>query len=401
MRFNDTEELASWRNTVRRFVDDHWLAQAPGDEDGGEMEAMAITDPDRLREREARVGKWLDRLGQNGWLAPAWPKKYGGADMSVMEQFVLSEELTKAGAPTSRQMLNLVGPTIMLHGTDDQKAEHLPPMLRGEVAWCQGFSEPGSGSDLASLQTRAVRDGDEYVVNGQKIWTSGAHRADWMFMLTRTDPDAPKHRGISYLLLSMKSPGVTVRPLINMANGHVFNEVFFEDVRVPVRNRIGEENRGWYVGTTTLDFERSNIARAILAKKQVVKLSNYVRDRAAAGNPVPAINRRELVERAIESEVCQGFSYSVISVQARGGVPNMEASMCKMYGSELTQRLSWTAMRLTGLAGQMREPNGLEASNRLTASENYMTTVPSTIAAGSSEIQRNIIATRGLGLPRG
>ncbi|HEX6031354.1 MAG TPA: acyl-CoA dehydrogenase family protein [Tepidiformaceae bacterium] len=398
MRFTDTPDLAAWRQTVRTFVDENWKTGAPAAEgDEGAELGMRGTNP----EQEGRVSKWLDRLGQNGWLAPAWPRKYGGADMSVLEQFVLSQELHEAGAPTSRQMLNLVGPTIMLHGTDEQKAEHLPPMLRGEVAWCQGFSEPGSGSDLASLQTRAVRDGDDYIVNGQKIWTSGAHRADWIFMLTRTDPDAPKHRGISYLLVDMKSPGITVRPLINMADGHVFNEVFFEDVRVPARNRIGEENRGWYVGTTTLDFERSNIARAIGARKSVERLTRYLKQRDKAGNPVAQSYRMEVVERAVETAICELLSFVVISVQAKGGVPNMEASMCKMYGSELSQRLAWTEMHVTGLRGQLRKPVGLEGENRIMAAMNYMSTVPATIAAGTSEIQRNIIATRGLGLPRG
>jgi len=392
MRFQDTPELADWRKVVKEFVDTNWRVAGKTDDDDNPFEGEVD---------ENRTTKWLDKLGANGWLAPAWPKKYGGADMSVLEQFVLNQELHEAGAPTSRQMLNLVGPTIMLHGTDEQKAEHLPPMLRGEVAWCQGFSEPGSGSDLASLQTRAVRDGDEYVVNGQKIWTSGAHRADWMFVLTRTDPDAPKHRGISYLLLDMKQPGVSVRPLINMANGHVFNEVFFEDVRVPVRNRIGEENRGWYVGTTTLDFERSNIARAITARKSIGKMANYVRSRAASGQPVPNSYRMEIADRAVETSVCELLSFVVISIQAKGGVPNMEASMCKMYGSELSQRIAWTKMHLTGMYGQERKPSGLQDAHGMNAAMDYMSTVPATIAAGTSEIQRNIIATRGLGLPRG
>ncbi len=399
MRFNDTPELATWRQQVRNFVHQNW--QPPeGESYEGELGATDPA-PARMAAREKRLGQWLDKLGANGWLAPAWPKKYGGADMSVLEQFVLNQELLEAQAPTSRQMLNLVGPTIMLHGTEEQKAEHLPPMLRGEVSWCQGFSEPGSGSDLASLQTRATRDGDDYVVNGQKIWTSGAHRADWIFLLTRTDPDAPKHRGISYLLLNMKSPGVTVRPLINMAEGHVFNEVFFEDVRVPVRNRIGEENRGWYVGTTTLDFERSNIARAIAARKSVEKISHYLQARSKAGAPVAATHRLEVADRAIETAVCALLSFTVIAIQARGGVPNMEASMTKMYGSELSQRIAWTEMRISGMRGQLRDPQGLEGAHKIRAAMDYMSTVPATIAAGTSEIQRNIIATRGLGLPRG
>jgi len=396
MRFNDTPELAEWRKHVHSFVEQHW---GTGEDEGGE--GAGLESEEAFQARQARSQKWLDKLAENGWIAPAWPKQYGGADMSVLEQFVLSQELHEAGAPVSRQMLNLVGPTIMLHGTDEQKAEHLPPMLRGEVAWCQGFSEPGSGSDLASLQTRAVRDGDDYVVNGQKIWTSGAHRADWMFVLTRTDPDAPKHRGISYLLLDMKQPGVTVRPLINMAGGHVFNEVFFEDVRVPVRNRIGEENRGWYVGTTTLDFERSNIARVIGIRKNLERLKKYVRDRDGAGQPVRRAYRMELADRAIETAVCELLSFQVISIQASGGVPNMEASMNKMYGSELQQRVASTTMHLTGLAGQRRDPVGLEDANNIRAAVDYMATVPATIAAGTSEIQRNIIATRGLALPRG
>lgn len=393
MRFQDTPELGTWRSTVRNFVKENWLKDSTGDED--EMAMMeGGGDPNR-------TSRWLDKLAENGWLAPAWPKQYGGADMSVLEQFVLSQELHEAGAPTSRQMLNLVGPTIMLHGTDEQKAEHLPPMLRGEVAWCQGFSEPGSGSDLASLQTRAVRDGDDYVVNGQKIWTSGAHRADWIFMMARTDPNAPKHRGISYLLVNMKQPGITIRPLINMADGHVFNEVFFEDVRVPIKNRIGEENRGWYVGTTTLDFERSNIARAITARKNVEKLTKYVKGRTAAGEPVSPSYRLELADRAVETGICELLSFVVISIQARGGVPNMEASMCKMYGSELSQRIALTKMHVTGMTGQLRKLEGPEAVLGRSAAMEYMQVVPATIAAGTSEIQRNIIATRGLGLPRG
>ena len=401
MRFNDTPELATWRTTVKEFVKTHWEGEGEAYSEAGDIAVPTAADRDRMAAREAKTQKWLNELAKPGWLAAAWPKKYGGADMSVLEQFVLNSELHEVGAPVSRQMLNLVGPTIMLHGTDDQKAEHLPPMLRGEVNWCQGFSEPGSGSDLASLQTRAVRDGDDYVVNGQKIWTSGAHRADWMFILTRTDPDAPKHRGISYLLLNMKQPGVQVRPLINLADGHVFNEVFFEDVRVPVRNRIGEENRGWYVGTTTLDFERSNIARAITARHSVEHLTKYLKSRTKAGAPVSDAYRLEVADRAVETAVCELLSFVVISIQAKGGVPNMEASMCKMYGSELSQRLAYTSMHVTGLKGQLRRQAGLELEAELTPAMSYMSTVPATIAAGSSEIQRNIIATRGLGLPRG
>jgi alkylation response protein AidB-like acyl-CoA dehydrogenase len=245
--FKDTPEQAVWRQEVSTFL----AAEKPkSDPDATPQEMM----------ERARAGQkeWRDKLSAKGWVAPAWPKEYVGADLSVMEQFIMNEEFAEARAMNVGGMgTSMIGPTIIIHGNEDQKKEHLGAILRGEVQWCQGYSEPGSGSDLASLQTRAVRDGDDFVINGQKIWTSGAHNADWMFMLARTDPDAPKHRGITYFLMDMKSPGVTVRPLINMANGHAFNEVFFEDVRVPARNVLGEVNRGWYIGTTTLDFERS------------------------------------------------------------------------------------------------------------------------------------------------
>jgi alkylation response protein AidB-like acyl-CoA dehydrogenase len=199
----------------------------------------------------------------------------------------------------------------------------------------------------------------------------------------------------------MKSPGISVRPLVNLANLHYFNEVFFEDVRVPIRNRIGEENRGWYVATTTLDFERSNISRAITLRKDVAKMAGYVRARAASGSAVSPMYRMEVAERALETSICELLSFQVVSIQARGGVPNMEASMCKMYGSEAQQRLAQTQMRLDGMAGQTRKPIGLAAEHHMHPADLYMTTLSATIAAGTSEIQRNIIATRGLGLPRG
>ena len=388
MRFADTPELATWRSEVRGFVREHWGA----DDDGSEFfPLMGHWD-------EERVPGWLDALGRRGWIAAAWPKEYGGADLSMLEQFILTQEVTAAGAPTSRRMLNLVGPTIMLHGTPAQRAEYLPPMLRGETAWCQGFSEPGAGSDLASLRTAAVRDGDDYVVNGQKIWTSGAHHSDWMFMLTRTDPAAPKHRGITYLLVDMRSPGIEVRPLYSLDGGHWFNEVFFQDVRVPVANRIGEENAGWYVATSTLDFERSNIGLAMTAKKSLERLCRYL---GARPETVSHAQRHEVANRAVEIAVAELLSFVVVEIQAKGGVPNMEASRCKMYGTELWQRLAHTRLRLSGMKGQLLQPGGPELDYGVYAATEYMNTLTTTIAGGTSEVQRNIIATRGLGLPRG
>ena len=264
------------------------------------------------------------------------------------------------------------------------------------MTWAQGYSEPGAGSDLGSLQTRAVRDGDEFVVNGQKIWTSAAHTADAMFALVRTDPEAPKHRGISFLLIDdIKTPGISIRPLIDMAGGHYFNEVFFDNVRVPATNVVGEVNRGWYVGMTLLDFERSNIGGAVAARRTLRRLLDLIhsderlRERVTSGTL-----RQELAQRYIETEVMYQYSFRIISMQNRGEIPNYEASTAKLFNSELSQRLAQTAMQCLGLAGNL-------VSDESSFAKAYLGAVPATIRGGTSEVQRNVIATRGLGLPRG
>jgi alkylation response protein AidB-like acyl-CoA dehydrogenase len=353
---------------------------------------------------------WRKRLASRGWLAPAWPKEYGGGGLSPMEQFILRQEMATAGAPTvGGSGVSLLGPTLIVHATDEQKKKYLPDILSGAKAYAQGYSEPGSGSDLASLQTRAVRDGDEYVINGQKIWTSGAHHADALFALTRTDPDAPKHRGITFLVIDdIKTPGLTIRPLINMAWKHGFNETFFEDVRVPVANVIGEENRGWYVGATLLDFERSNISGAVAQKRTINSLLAYTKSEdgksksklSGRGGESTAL-RNEVAERFIETGVGENFSFRIISMQNRGLIPNYEASTAKMFISEAGQRLQRTGTKLFGLYSNIWEPTDRYAPAKSAFTQGYVTSVPATIAAGSSEIQRNIIATRGLGLPRG
>jgi alkylation response protein AidB-like acyl-CoA dehydrogenase len=341
------------------------------------------------------------KLAAKGWTAPAWPKEIGGMGASYTQQAIFNEELAYHRVPgPDLTSVGYVGPTILLYGSDEQK-KHLPAIVRAEEKWCQGYSEPGSGSDLASLQTRAVRDGDDYVINGQKIWTSGAHHANWMFMLARTDPDAPKHRGISYLLLDMKTPGITIRPLINMGGRHGFNEVFFDNVRTPINNRVGEENRGWYVGMATMDFERSALSGSAGLRRTFEDLVRFVRD--AAPNEVGMnreIARHELAEAGIEIEVSRMLSFHVLSMQQAGQVPNHEASMAKLYSSELSQRFARLGTRVLGAYGGLRRGSAY-ARLRGDFAESYMQTVPSTIAGGSSEIQRNVIATRGLGLPRG
>jgi alkylation response protein AidB-like acyl-CoA dehydrogenase len=387
--FRDTPEQQAFRTTIERWI------------------ATELTDEERMPPRTATPdaeGAWQrtvavrQKLAAKGWSAPAWPKEYGGLALGVRDQAIFNETLAYHRIPGPDFIaINYVGPTLMLYGTDAQKDRFLPAIVRGEELWCQGYSEPGAGSDLASLQTRAVLEGDEFVINGQKIWTSQAHRADWMFTLVRTEPDAPRHRGISYLLLDMRSPGIEVRPLVNMAGTHEFNEVFFSDVRVPRSNLVGELNRGWYVGMATLDFERSAIGSSAAARRNLDDLSEVL---SAAGIRPSAEQRLELADRYVEAAVVRLLSLRVISMQEARQVPNYEASVVKLFGSELNQRTARTGLKLLGLYGQLG-PGASRAPGEGAWLYQYLRTVANTIEGGSSEIQRNVIATRGLGLPRG
>ncbi len=413
MRLKDSPEEAAWREQVRSFIVNELPAELRTATAGRGARPVEEASEEPAPRLEARAGGagfqratgatrvWREKLLSNGWIAPAWPKKYGGADLSVMQQFILSEEFAEARAP--RVGVPLVGPTLIIHGTEEQKQEFLPPILRGETSWCQGFSEPGSGSDLASLQTRAVKDGDEYIVNGQKIWTSGAQRANMMFMIARTDPEAPKHRGITYFLLDMTTPGITVQPLAQMSGAANFNQVFFDNVRVPAKNVVGEVNRGWYVATTTLDYERSGIGSAVGTRQNVERMIAWAKDNAASGKSMLERNplvRLDLTDRLVEAQVAMMLSYRVVHLQNSGMVPNHEASMCKLFSSELNQRIARTGIKMIGLAGTLLDSGSAYSPNRGGYSRSYLSTISSTIAAGTSEIQRNIIAQRGLGLPR-
>jgi alkylation response protein AidB-like acyl-CoA dehydrogenase len=390
MDFKDNPEEAAFRGEVRDFIN----TELKSDERMEDERGMYRGAFERLKGLRAK-------LSTRGWIAPAWPKEYGGAGLTVKQQFIMNEEFAQNRVPPVGGMgVSMIGPTLIVHGNEEQKKEHLGRILSGEVQWCQGFSEPGSGSDLASLQTRAVRDGDDFVINGQKIWTSGAQYAHWMFMMARTDPDAPKHKGISYFMLDMKSPGVTVRPLTNLANQDMFNEVFFEDVRVPAKNLVGELNRGWYIGTTTLDFERSSIGSAVGIRLGLDSLVKYAKEHEGDGTSRTGqleSLKTELADRYIEANVARLMSYRVVTMQAKGMIPNHEASMTKLFASELNQRIARTGVKVLGLYGQLY---GDDAPMKGRYESSYMTSLSSTIAGGTSEIQRNIIATRGLGLPR-
>ena len=407
MDWEDTQEQAAFRHEVRALVAERLPAfykrrAEAGIEPGAEGGWVADRVSSKPEVQQA-AADWTAALSERGWFAPHWPKEYGGAGLTAMEQFIFKQEVAEAAAPdVGGQGVSMLGPTIIVHGSDEQKAAYLPGILSGEFLWAQGYSEPGAGSDLASLATRATRDGDEFVVNGQKIWTSNAHYADALFALVRTDPDAPKHRGISFLLIDdIHTPGLTVRPLINMAWEHGFNETFFEEVRVPTQNVLGEVNRGWYVGMTLLDFERSNIAEAVRIRRYLRRL---VRD--ANAEPANRYARRsgtvraEVADRFIETEVCQNFSFRVISIQNAGLIPNYEASTSRMFMVELDQRTARTGAKVFGLYSNLWDPEDERAPSRGLFTLRYVTTISRTIAGGSSEIQRNIIATRGLGLPR-
>ncbi len=392
MDFTWTPEQSAFRDEVRSFIDREWVQPGHGAIGGGEEGGGAAS----VRYQRA--------LAQHGWLTMAWPKEYGGRGVTYWEQLIFAEESAFASAPTGGQGADRVGPTLMIHGTDEQKREHLPKIAAGEVVWCQGFSEPGSGSDLASLQTRAARDGDDFVINGQKIWTSGADHAQWIHVLTRTDPEAPKHRGVTYFMLRMDTPGISLRPIVQMHDQAGFNETFFEDVRVPAKNMIGDENRGWYVAATALDFERSGINRMAEAVAPFRRLLAHATrpDSAGQGRRIvdTSMHRLALVDTHIEMEVARLLGYRVTWMQDRHLVPNMESSMSKMAGSELQQRNARRGINMLGLAGALR-PGQPRAALGGEYCMLYLSTVSRTIAAGTSEIQRNIIATRGLGLPRG
>ncbi len=382
MDFRFTPEQEAFRREVRAFFVELGPMPGFGGFDQGD-------DAERARAVE-------QQLARRGWLTMAWPKEYGGQDADQVQQLIFREEAAIAGAPLG-QGATVIAPAIMLHGTEEQKRRFLPPIARAEIAWCQGFSEPGSGSDLASLQTRAVRDGDDYVINGQKIWTTGAFRSDWIHLLARTDPDAPKHRGISYFLFDMKTPGVSVRRLTHLTGRADLCETFFDNVRVPANQMLGPENRGWYVALTTLDFERSGIDRVVSGQRVLDAIVAYARaQRDGASDGARAL----LADLQIALDVGRLLCYRVAWMQARGLVPNHEASMSKVYGSELNQRIANAGTRIMGMYGQLYEGEPRAPADGFIAFA-HLHAVQATILAGTSEIQRNVIATRGLGLPRG
>ena len=393
MEFRFTEREEAFRRELRAFFD----RELPPDWSG------VYPDAEFEDEYWDFVRGFSAKLLAQGWPIMGWPEAHGGRGAPVMEQVVYKQELAYRRAPDRDLVVgvNLVAPTLMVHGTEEQRRVFLPPIASGEHVYCQGFSEPESGSDLASLQCAAVRDGDDYVVNGSKIWTSGAHRSNRAILLTRTDPNAPKHRGVTAFLIPMDLPGITVRPIVNMMDVHYFNQVFFDDVRISREMMLGEESRGWYVAATTLDFERSGVGWFANNQRSIDDLAAFARRKAANGGPpLPAALRHALAETAIANQAGVMLAYRIASMQAEGLIPNQEASASKLLSSQLSQRIAQVGMRMLGLYGQPLKGSRRSVLAGLPAGE-YLYTLSNTIQGGTTEVQQHIIATRGLGLPRG
>ncbi len=396
MDFQYTPEQDAFRLRVRSWLAEHLPSELKVED---AMDERVAPNREIFDKRMA----WHKQLYQAGWIGLAWPKEYGGQGAELMEQIIYNEEYAHARAPILPGYvgLGLAGPTIAQWGSEEQKQDFLPRILQGELVWCQGYSEPGSGSDLASLQTRAVEDGDEFVVNGQKVWTSGAQYADWMVLLARTDPEAPKHKGISYFLLDMKTPGVSVRPLV-LLNGHShFNEVFFEDVRIPKANLLGPKNEGWKVAITTLMFERS-AAGGGGGGSQIRRLAELAKQVEIDGRPAWQHSwvRQRLAAFEIEKEALKCTRLRSLTRQLRGQPPGPEGSILKLAGSELGVRIAAFASELLGPYALLEAetdavPDAPRWLNRVLSARQY------TIAGGTSEIQHNIIGERVLGLPKG
>ncbi|HMI72658.1 MAG TPA: acyl-CoA dehydrogenase family protein [Solirubrobacteraceae bacterium] len=335
---------------------------------------------------------WQRRLHEAGWAGVSWPREYGGRGATLVEQAIYNEEMVRAKAPSAANVLGLAmgGPTVIAHGTEEQKRRYLEPILSASEIWCQGFSEPGSGSDLASVKTRGVRDGDGWVVTGQKVWTTLAQHAKWCMLVARTDPDAPKHQGLTYFLMDMEQDAVQVRPLRQITGESEFNELFIEEARIPDENIVGGEGNGWAVAITTLMHERATLAFGlqIAVKLALRELMNEAREARAARDPIV---RDRLAQLYIESEVLRLNAYRGLSAIMRDGVPGPEGSLGKWQWAEVNQALTELAMDLRGPRAVLYDD---------TWTFRFLRARANSIEGGTTEILKNIVAERVLGLPR-
>jgi len=401
MELTLSSEEQTFQEEVRQFLDDTMTDTI---RECGRLTGGVFSD-------FAASRQWHEILAKKGWIAPAWPEEYGGPGWSVMQRYIYDTECSRAGTPSLFSMgIRMVGPVIMRYGRPDQKDHYLPRILSGADTWCQGYSEPGSGSDLASLQCRALRDGDDYVINGTKIWTTGAQYANAMFCLVRTSSEGKQQEGISFVLIDMATPGIAIEPIITMAGDHEVNQVFFDDVRVPVSNRVGEENQGWTVAKYLLEFERGGagyaprLQTALSKLRQVAEIEPGAEGRALIEDPQ---FRHRLAAAETEAVALEITEKRVNSALNSGQNPGAASSMFKLKGSETLQQISELAVEALGyyaapfqpearVPGSNVEPIG--PAHGVTLMPKMLNNRASTIYAGSSEVQRNIIAKLVLGL---
>lgn len=393
MDLNFAPEEEEFRLKVRRFLEE--TLPMSGLKPGTEGRA----DKEWLDKSKA----WQKNLYEAGYVGLSWPKEYGGQAMDPVRQSIVNDEMVRANAPylVGGSGLSMLGPTLISWGTEEQKARFLPKILTAEEIWCQGYSEPGSGSDLASLRTRAEVVGDEFIVNGQKVWTSNAQFSQWMFCLVRTDPEAPKHRGISYILIDMKSPGITVRPLVQMTGDRGFNEVFFDNVHVPRKNLVGKLNEGWIVANATLFHERNMLGAATGSKQRFNRLLALAKSVKRDGRPLSQdpVFRQRLVDLEIRVEAMTFHSYRQLTDQVRGRNPGVEAMINKLVGTELNHDLATAAMEAMGDYSMLSRDEKAVLDHGYWPYE-WMFSLGLVIGGGTSHIQKNIIAERGLKMPK-
>ncbi len=380
MNFELSESELEFRDEVRAWLS----ANKPGDDRGIDIAQKEFIDSRRA---------WQKKMYEAGYVGITWPKEYGGRGAGFMEQLIFNDEMILAKAPEPINVLGLGmgGPVIIAHGTEAQKQRYLQPILSAEEIWCQGFSEPNAGSDLSGLQTRAEDRGDHYVVNGQKVWTTLAHVAKWCMLVTRERKEANPRDGLTYLLVDMESPGVEVRPLVQITGDAEFNEIFFKDVKVPKTQILGEAGKGWDVAITTLLHERGTLGMALATRAQITAADLAQQARRLGRGSDPLV-RQKIARFTIEARALQLTGYRAVSAMKRNGIPGPEGSILKLMWSELNQQMTEAGVDVAGPAGQVGDGDGWKYA--------FLRSRANTIEAGTSEVLRNILAERVLGLPR-
>lgn len=397
MDFQLTAEQESFREEVRQFLKSElppdWHGMA-----GPTMIEMEL-DKDDVWEMYQKISK---KLARKGWISMAWPKAYGGQERSHIEHAMFFEEMAYFRAPGINAIgVVMVAPTLIVCGTDEQKKQHLAPIANAESFWCEGFSEPEAGSDLASVKTRAEEKEDAYYINGQKVWTTLSTRSDWCAVLARTDPELPRHKGLSFFLMDMKTPGVESVPMEDAANGHELSEVFFDNVKVPKANMVGGKNEGWKVAMTLLSFERSGSGFIGTGRRLLDDITAYAKQAMDGRTPTvyDHLIRHRLANSATKIEIARLLSYRVAWMQDQGLIPEAEAGLSKVFITEAMQELANIGLQLEGPFAQLRHGSKWSALNG-SIWHSYVCSMGPKIAAGANEVQRNVIAQRGLGMPR-